>query len=596
MAAKWACSVLISRPPTLYPDRLVRLTPATDRGRQWGSALNLFQPPPPLELAAGDDRRLEVFVDFSTELDAELVLDFDAPCRMNVHIWRGESAQEAEGLFRSEHPHALTNRHVPAAGKHQIVLPLLGFRFVRIEFHDVIGTLRIEGISARSVWTFQRRDGDFQCSDARFQRVWQTSAYTARLCTRPDTYWDGIKRDRVGWFGDGRIIKEATDQVFFDPRPAESMLLALPTDHWANGIPNYSFDAIGMLRAHVLRYGLSRECIRPTFDAVREMLRWAKATQSNEDGFIIRTADQSYAFDTGFVDWSEFPLGGRHEELGWLQATYLAGLRSAAVLAGWLGENDQAGAWRVQADALAERIEAKFWTGGIGYRHTLNHVGQPSNPYHPNIAYRDWHTPRTYRDNIRLGPSGPSRQVNALAILAGLGTAAQRDTVLQRVFNNTEVPPVITPYFAWYEQNARAVCGDRIGALMVFRDYIGAMLEKEDAATVWEYYDPSLTDLRRFVSHVDIDFDWPTSLCHGWGAGAVPMTTELLLGIQSVEPGYGKISLRPTTEIRGATRPPFPRRSAQSPWNARPAIVGRTTGCQKKLRSPRPSRLCHQSG
>lgn len=533
----------------LYPQSLLRAWPASAATASWGEALDMFRAPPPLELLPGFDRRAGLFVDFGTELDAELILEVKTTSLVNVLVWRGESVPEAEGWVRDGHPQAMTSRHIPGQGLNTLTIPALGFRFVRIEFHDLAGPIRILKIAANALWTFRRRDGDFHCSDPRFQRVWQTSAYTARLCTRPDTYWDGIKRDRVGWFGDGRIIKEATDQVFFDPRPAESMLLSLPTDKWANGIPNYSFDAIAMLRAHVLRYGLGRDCVRPAFQKIVEMLTWARKTQTNADGFIIRTDGTSYCFNTGFIDWSEFPLGGRHEELGWLQATYLAGLRNAVNLASWLGEETQVSVWESQAAALAERIQHKFWREGVGYIHTLNHVGEASNPHHPFIAYRDWHTKRTYEDGIRLGPSGPSRQVNAYAILAGLGDTVQRSLILEKVFDNQKIPPVITPYFAYYEQRARALCGDLSGALRVFRDYIGNMLETEDAATIWEYYIPSVRDLRRFASSLDIDFDWPTSLCHGWGAGAVPLTTEFLLGIRPIAPGFRQIELNPVAEL-----------------------------------------------
>lgn len=116
-----------------------------------------------------------------------------------------------------------------------------------------------------------------------------------------------------------------------------------------------------------------------------------------------------------------FGLGGRHEELGWLQATYLAGLHNVIEVANWLDEDKHANAWRLQAEVLATEIQGHSWRAGVGYIHTLNHVGQASNPHHPFIAYRDWHTKRTYEEHIRLGPSGPSRQVNALAILADLG-------------------------------------------------------------------------------------------------------------------------------------------------------------------------------
>jgi hypothetical protein len=115
----------------LYPHKLLRAWPASPACKRWGDQLDLFRPAPALTLRPGGDGRAGVFLDFGTELDAELHLEINSPGRLNVLIWRGESIPEAEGLVRS---------------------------------------------------------------DARFQRVWQTSVYTARLCTRPDTC-----RRAVGW-------------------------------------------------------------------------------------------------------------------------------------------------------------------------------------------------------------------------------------------------------------------------------------------------------------------------------------------------------------------------------------------------------------
>lgn len=533
----------------IYPHRLLRAWPESTHTASWSQNLHLFTAPPPLVLNPGSDGRTGFFLDFATELDAEVVLEVVTSGLANVLFWRGESVLEAEGCIHDGRPEVLISRHIPGTGTHSVRSNAQGFRYVRIEFHDLTGPVTVNKVAAEAVWTFQRRVGDFQCSDTRFQRVWQSSVYTARLCTRPDAIWDGIKRDRHGWYGDARIIKEATDQVFFDPHPAEAMLMKLHTSEWANGIPNYSFDAIAMLKNHILRYGLGRDCIRPTFKRIVELLEWTRKSQVNEDGFIIRVEGQNYAFDMGFLDWSEYPQGGRHEELGWLQATYLAGLSNAADIARMLGEETHAAAWDVQADLLAKKIHSRFWRDGLGYIHTLNHVGQPLNPHHPFIAYRDWHTPRTYKDGIRLGPSGPSRQINAYAILAGLSDERQRRTVLEKVFDNPGIPAVITPYFAYYEQSARARCGDPIGALLFFRDYIGNMLETEDAATIWEYYIPELRDLRRYSSSLDLNMKYPTSLCHGWGAGIVPLTTALLFGITPSKPGFAEITLNPVADL-----------------------------------------------
>jgi hypothetical protein len=371
--------------------------------------------------------------------------------------------------------------------------------------------------------------------------VWQSSVYTARLCTRPDSFWDGVKRDRHGWFGDARITKETIDLTFFDPTPGEAMLSTLPTDDWGNGIPNFSFDAFAMLRQHILYHGLERPGINETFARIELLLDWTHRTQTDSDGFLIRT-DRQYFFGIGFVDWSLMPVGGRFEELCWLQCRYVEGLRTAAQLADWLQRPDLTRTWNERATSLAEKVNARFWKQGVGFLHTLNHVGPVDNPHSPGYG---GHYRKTYEEKIQLGPSGPSRQSNALAVWADVTTPEQRKVLLERVFQNPEITPVITPYFAYWEQMARAMCGDAQGGLIGLRDMIGHILETQDAATVWEFYDPNVTDMRRLASHFDLNWDFPASLCHAWGSGSVPYAAQWLQGIRVLEPGYRKMNLDP---------------------------------------------------
>lgn len=530
----------------IWPHELMRAQPLTQALSAWGNMFDLFTPPPPVCIEPDAQGRAEWVVDFGTEVDAELEIDLESPCAMNVATWSGESLAEAEGRVFGEVPNPMRSRHLPTQGRHRLVFERRGLRFVRVLLQDMAGPVTLHHLVARSVFAFDRRDGDFACSDAGFQRVWQTSAYTARLCTRPDTLWDGIKRDRIGWFGDGRIIKLATDNVFFQPEPAEKMLLSLPTSSWANAVPNYSFDAVSMLKQHILTYGLERPCVRPAYEKIVAMLDWAADTQTDGEGFIVRRDDQKYFFGIGFVDWSRMPVGGRFEELSWLQCKYVEALRDAADLARWLDRSEDAARWSTAADQTARRVSRTFWRDGVCLIHTLNHVGEVANPHLPGY---DGHYQKTYIDKLRLGPSGASRQSTALAILAGVLDERQRDQSLANVFNQPKVDPIITAYFLYYEQTARAMCGDVAGAIYAFGDYVGAMLEREDAACVWELWSPEVNDARKYASHFDQTWRYPLSLCHGWGAGAVPITTRWLLGIHPTKPGFGAISLSPCMNV-----------------------------------------------
>jgi hypothetical protein len=120
------------------------------------------------------------------------------------------------------------------------------------------------------------------------QRVWQSAVYTTRVCSRPDSFWDGVKRDRVGWYGDARVTQLVADAAFADPGPSAAMLAILPTDRWTMGIPGYTFAAIAMLRQLILAHGLDQPGVRELFERVRAVMRWARETQLNRSGLIVR--------------------------------------------------------------------------------------------------------------------------------------------------------------------------------------------------------------------------------------------------------------------------------------------------------------------
>jgi len=539
----------------VYPHHLVRASPWRPEMRAWSRALHALRRPP--ELGTGPDAfgRAELVLDFGTELDGGLELDITVPGPATLSVFFGESIPEAEGLLAGRHPAPQVNWSLPGRGRHRKVFDSRGFRFLRLVFHDPGPAVVIHSVVVHAEFTFRERDGGFTTSDRRFQRVWETSVYTARLCARPDSIWDGVRRDRHGWYGDARVTQETLDSVYFDPRPAETMLLALKTDSWANGIPNYSFDAVAMLRQLVLAHGTRRRALRDAYGLVRKLLGWVRRTQTNRQGFVVLT-DAEIWCRTGFLDWSLTPIGGRFEELSWLQCKYLEALRNAADLARWLGRERDAAAWTRQAEDLHAHIVKAFWRPGLGFVHTLNHVGTVDKPLMP--AGNHQHYPRTYEQKIRLGPSGPSRQCNALAVWAGACTPEMRRTVLRRVFDNRRVPAIITPYFAYFEQIARAECGDPAGAVMRMRDYVGELLEREDSPTVWEMYDLDVRDHRRYYCHYNSEFDWTVSHCHGWSSGAVALATRYVAGVRPVLPGFRAVSLDPCAGIPWAFQATVP--------------------------------------
>jgi len=153
------------------------------------------------------------------------------------------------------------------------------------------------------------------------------------------------------------------------------------------------------------------------------------------------------------------------------------------------------------------------------------------------------HFQKSYIEGLKLGESSPSRHSNSLAVWSLNSSDIYNKKVLQ-VLNNKQIGEIITGYFAFYEQSARAACGDAVGAIMNMRNYIGQQIEDHDSATVWESYEPQVKDFRKWGLQ-----SFPKSLCHAWSSGTVPITTKYLLGITPEKPGFEEISLLPELNI-----------------------------------------------
>ena len=522
----------------VYPHELVRVHPAQAAIKPWARRLDLYADPGPVTLRGDASGRAELVLDLGTELEAELEIHAATAAPVTCTVTFGESAPEAEGFgVQGQHPVPTEYWTLTTRGTHRRRFSVRGFRFIRIVMHDVRSPVTLKQIVAHAWFAYRERRGDFRTSDRLLQRVWQASVYTARMVSRPDAYWDGIKRDRLGWYGDARITQLTTDLVFHDPAQAASMLVKLSAASWANDIPSYSFDAVAMLRQLIFAHGVTHPAMPEMVARMNALMGFARR-QTNAQGLLIRKDDLAYFFNMGFLDWAQTPVGGRFEELGWLQCKYLEALRNAAAICSYLSRPADARRYSLQADRLAATIVRLFYRRGHGFVHTLNRVTNEWRKPDPNFDYR-----QTYIAKVRLGPSGPSRHSAALAVLAGLSDTPAMQRAALRTFTSSKIPAIITGFFAYYEHAARAACGDRLGALTHMRDYIGDQLTFDQSPTVSEYFEPEIRDFRRWSLH-----GFPKSMCHGWSTGMVPLAARYLLGVEPIAPGYAQIALDPTLD------------------------------------------------
>jgi hypothetical protein len=525
---------------SVYPHQIAWENEYIPRLREWAQHIDIHSPPAALYLEPSKINEIDFVIDFGTELQGEFKFEVTTEGRGNIAISYGESIWEARewNLPTVCHEQRPRKAHFHVTrGTSLFTGELGGFRYVRVRMVDFKEAVSLSEIHVAAIIMYPKAIGSFQCNDEVFQTIWQRSAYTARLCAFPGGFMDGIKRDRLGWYGDARITKDTCDSIYFQPDSSIDMMLTLPIDSWANAIPNYSFDCLSMLVQHIYTFGLDDPKLPAIYARIKEFTAWVFEQNTNVDGLLTRSDDGDYFFGIGFTDWSPQPLGGRFEDLASLQFAFLEMINDAITLAGWFND-DCLEELKKRAEDLKIILMKKFWKKATGFHHTMGMVDKPGKewkmPTTPDIHYR-----KSYVEKLSFGPSGPSLQSNARAYFAGLVDAVNEKFV-KAVFNDVNIPQIITSYYKYYTLCARAGCGDVAGAFEEAKSYFGKMLIENDSATVWESFEPEVEDINKYSLHA-----FPKSLCHGWGSGVVGFTRRFILGIIPDAPGYKKVILQP---------------------------------------------------
>lgn len=445
-----------------------------------------------------------LLVDFGQELHGGLQLvTGETSDRRTVaaRIRFGESVSEAVG--QPDQNHAIHDHHVrlPWYGQHE--LGNTGFRFASIELTEAGSFVELQGLRAVSLMDPAAWVGAFQCDDERLNQIWQVAARTVHLCMQ-NYLWDGIKRDRLVWAGDVHPEVMAILNVF-GHHPVVEESLDLLRDHtplpgrWMNDLPTYSLWWLITWRDWWFHTGrLDR--LKSNSDYILTLSRAAIALvdESGDDQLPAR-----------FLDWA---IAGRDDELkAGSHALVCLALEAGAQLCEVLGQSAEA----VLSRQAANRMR-KFTV-----------------------------------------PFATSLQANALRVLAKMEDATEINQARLAANPYTD----LSPFYAYYVLEARAMAGDIAGCLSLIKDYWGAMLDL-GSTSFWEHFDmrwlkstpapgridewptAQTTDLHR-TAGAHCYQGWRHSLCHGWGAGPVAWLGRHVLGVTVLSPGCGTISVQP---------------------------------------------------
>jgi len=449
---------------------------------------------------------------------ASILLDFGKEMQGGIQIIRAMSADQHAARFRvcfgESVSEALSNVDEPgctATNEHsardvEVSVPWLGaseygntgFRFVRIDLLDEDKDIPVAAIRAISRYRDIPYLGQFKCSDARLNEIWQTGAYTVHL-NMQDYLWDGIKRDRLVWIGDMHPEVMTVNRVFGNHKVVQKSLDYVrdgtkPTD-WMNGICSYSLWWI-IIQHHLYWYYGDMEYLEQQHDYLRDLLH---SVMKNIDG-----SKESYQ-NGRFIDW---PSNDKPDVIhAGLQAITVRALEAGAEMAGWLGD----AALQKECATVAKKM----------HKYTPDAVG--------------------------------NSQAAALLSLQGFMKPEKASEII--LANGADS---FSSFMGYYMLEALAKSGNYVEAMDLIDEYWGKMLDL-GATTFWEDFNyvnsknagriDEIVPEGKFDIHADggayCYVGLRHSFCHGWASGPTTWLSDHVLGIKPVDVGFSKIRLEP---------------------------------------------------
>lgn len=446
-----------------------------------------------------------VILDFGKELQGGVrILTYLGGEDKRVRLRFGESAAEvcAElGEKNATNDHSLRDFTVSLSDYSDMTFGCTGFRFLRVDTLSSKAKIIIKSIVAAVNIDERPETGSFACDDTLLNEIWNTAAYTLRLCLQNGYLWDGIKRDRLVWIGDLYPEMRAAHCLYGDtPEVRHSLDFArdetiLPD--WMAGMPSYSLWWIIILHGEYA-YGGDKAYLRNNISYIQGLLKQVSDC-------VTKDGDTVFPFD--FIDWPTFcEKGAAQEDVQDLKA----GMHALTVLA-----------VRCASELLA--IEGKDLSLCKDIMQRLSKKSFEVNKRKQIAAMRVWAGDKTEQNERILCDGGAE----------GFST-----------FMAYELLKAISEY------------GRFDDALRFCKEYYGKMLSL-GATTFWEDFDlkwaENLCRIDEFPQNGQKDIGdyggfcylgFRHSLCHAWSAGVIPYLVETVLGIHSEE-GGSKTTIEP---------------------------------------------------
>jgi hypothetical protein len=294
--------------------------------------------------------------------------------------------------------------------------------------------------------------------------------------------------------------------LFFDQEVEKRTLIALggkcPVKQHINTIMDYTFIWIIHLYEYYKTFGDSG-FLRQIYPRAREYMDFCQ-NKADVDGFVRENPG-----DWVFIDWSDDldKCGAFCAE----QILYAKALKCFSLICEVAGKNGEA--YSAASSTLCSDIIEKFYDEKLG----------------------------AFIDSFESGKHFISRHSNILAYLFLPIGDELKEHIYANVIMNRGLPPITTPYFEFYENQARCEGGGLAQMDLAVREYYGSML-RTGATTLYEQYDPSVPKPSMYAMY---GFPYQKSLCHAWSCSPIYLFGQYHLGVRNTGIAYGTFAVEP---------------------------------------------------
>jgi alpha-L-rhamnosidase len=456
----------------------------------------------------------EFIIDFGTEWSGYLSFEVDAGAGTVIDFFGVEYMHEG----KVHYTHYLDNslRYICREGRQTYTSQVRrGFRYVIVTVRKAPRAARLYSVNVLQSNYPVAEVGQFRCSDARLNEIWEMSRHTVKLCME-DTYVDCPAYEQTFWVGDSRNEALITYYLFgseplvkrcLDLVPGSSVQTPLYADQvpsgWSSVIPNWTFFWVIACHEYVIRTG--------DIDYAREM--WPHVMYTLEHYEQLLDASGLLNIQAwNFLDWAPMdqPRNGTvtHQNMFLVKA-----FRSASQLSSLAGMVSEEKRFTQKADALQQAIENHLWS-------------------EERQAYLDCVHDDGRRSEIF------SMQTQVVAYLCDIASG-ERQAQLERYLDS---PPeafvkIGSPFMSFFYYEALMKMGNTRKLVDDIRLQFGRMLDY-GATTCWETYpktddsDPTPSQLTR--SH-----------CHAWSAAPGYFLGTAVLGVTSSQTGWREVVIQP---------------------------------------------------